>query len=180
VGSAEVRARSAMATASTHHDPRDVVTPDAFEVSDALLGMPLASPGRRLAALLIDLAVIGFVTLVTRSFALVLGLWVLGPTLTGLLSVFGQSTDPLRSYMWFHPAFQTELLMSGASGVRNAELPLRSLRYGDEHVVFDVISESLRFAAMTKMLLGTAAVYMAAAAIFFWRARCRLRRSVFR
>jgi len=117
---------------------------------------------------------------VVASFALVLGLWVLGPTIAGLLSVFGNSTDPLRSYMWFHPAFQAEVLMSGASGVRNADLPLRSLRYGEEHVVFDLVGKSLRFAGMTKMLLATASVYLAAAAIFFWRARCRLRRSVFR
>ena len=55
------------------HDPRSFVTPDAFEVSPELLGMPLATPGRRLVALLIDLAVIGLVTLVTSSFALVLG-----------------------------------------------------------------------------------------------------------
>lgn len=54
-------------------DPRSIVTPDAFEVSKELLGLPLASPGSRLVALLIDLAVIGLLTAVTRSFALVLG-----------------------------------------------------------------------------------------------------------
>ena len=67
-----------MNTGSEHpegssHDPRTLVTPDAFVVSDALLGMPLASPGRRLAAILLDLVVIGVVTAVTKSFALVLG-----------------------------------------------------------------------------------------------------------
>jgi uncharacterized RDD family membrane protein YckC len=62
-----------MATSSTQRDPRGIVTPDAFDVSAELLGMPLASPGRRFVALLIDLAVIGVVTAVTRSFALVLG-----------------------------------------------------------------------------------------------------------
>jgi ABC-type transport system involved in multi-copper enzyme maturation permease subunit len=120
---------------------------------------------------------------VVASFAVILGLWVLGPTIAGLLSVFGESADPLRNYMWFHPAFQAELVMSGASGVRNADLPLRSLRYGEERVVFDLfdlIGNPLRFAGMTKILLATASVYLAAAAIFFWRARCRLRRSVFR
>lgn len=54
-------------------DPRSIVTPDAFEVSTALLGLPLASPGRRLGAILVDLAVIGVLTLVTKSFALLLG-----------------------------------------------------------------------------------------------------------
>lgn len=55
------------------HDPRGFITPDAFEVSPALLGMPLAAPSRRFAALLIDFVVIGFLTVVTKSFALVLG-----------------------------------------------------------------------------------------------------------
>jgi hypothetical protein len=62
---------------AVHHaptrDPRSVVTPDAFSVSPDLLGMPLATPMRRLWALLIDLVVIGVVTVVTKSFALVLG-----------------------------------------------------------------------------------------------------------
>lgn len=54
-------------------DPRSIVTPDAFEVSRELLGLPLALPRTRLAALLIDLAVIGAITLLTKSFALILG-----------------------------------------------------------------------------------------------------------
>jgi uncharacterized RDD family membrane protein YckC len=58
---------------AAHRDPRAFVTPEAFEVSTELLGLPLATPGRRLVALLIDLVVIGLVTLVTNSFALVLG-----------------------------------------------------------------------------------------------------------
>lgn len=59
--------------ATPPRDPRTIVTPDAFEVSKQLLGLPLASPGKRLAAILIDLAVIGVVTAMTKSFALVLG-----------------------------------------------------------------------------------------------------------
>ncbi|NJD17741.1 MAG: RDD family protein [Gemmatimonadetes bacterium] len=60
--------------AAPQRDPRSIITPDAFEVAPALLGLPLATPGRRLAALLIDLAVIGLITLLPRSFGLVLGL----------------------------------------------------------------------------------------------------------
>jgi hypothetical protein len=55
------------------HDPRSLITPDAFDVARDLLGLPLATPGRRLAAMLIDLAVIGVITLVTKSFGMVLG-----------------------------------------------------------------------------------------------------------
>ena len=52
-------------------DPRSTITPDAFHISPELLGLPLASPGRRLAAMLLDLVFIGILTVVTRSFALV-------------------------------------------------------------------------------------------------------------
>jgi len=62
-----------MTTASTHRDPRSVVTPDAFEVSPELLGLRLAPPGKRLVAILVDLVVIGVITAVTESFALILG-----------------------------------------------------------------------------------------------------------
>lgn len=65
--------KGSKATGESGNDPRSIVTPDAFAVSDDLLGMPLAAPGRRLAAILVDLVVIGVVTAVTNSFALVLG-----------------------------------------------------------------------------------------------------------
>lgn len=40
---------------SPREDPRHIITPDAFKVDAALLGMPLATPKRRAAALLLDL-----------------------------------------------------------------------------------------------------------------------------
>jgi hypothetical protein len=62
-----------MPTHTTTTDPRSIITPDAFEVSEDLLGMPLARPARRLGAMIVDLVVIGVITLLTDSFALVLG-----------------------------------------------------------------------------------------------------------
>jgi hypothetical protein len=62
-----------MTTSSTHRDPRNIITPDAFKVSEELLGTPLAAPRRRLFALLIDLMVVGLITLVTNDFGMVLG-----------------------------------------------------------------------------------------------------------
>jgi hypothetical protein len=44
---------------SNGQDPREIITPDAFSVSPDLLGLPLAHPWRRAAAMLIDLALIG-------------------------------------------------------------------------------------------------------------------------
>ena len=43
-------------------DPRSIVTPDAFDVSPEMLGLPLAPPGRRALAMLVDLIVIGLIT----------------------------------------------------------------------------------------------------------------------
>lgn len=62
-----------MITGSAHRDPRDIITPDAFEVSEELLGTPLATPSRRLTALLIDLVVVGFLTLVMSSLSMAVG-----------------------------------------------------------------------------------------------------------
>lgn len=44
-------------------DPKSIVTPDAFSVTPELLGTPLAKPGRRLLAMLVDLVLIGFLQL---------------------------------------------------------------------------------------------------------------------
>ena len=44
---------------SNGQDPREIITPDAFSVSPDLLGLPLAHPWRRAAAILIDLALVG-------------------------------------------------------------------------------------------------------------------------
>lgn len=43
-------------------DPRSIVTPDAFQVAPELLGLPLASPWRRLVALLVDLLLIAILS----------------------------------------------------------------------------------------------------------------------
>ena len=44
-------------------DPRSIVTPYAFAVHPDLLGMPLATPWQRLGAILVDLIVIGVISL---------------------------------------------------------------------------------------------------------------------
>ena len=62
-----------MTPVSTQRDPRSIITPDAFQVSPHLLGLKLAPPGKRLAAVLVDVVVIAILTAVTRSFALILG-----------------------------------------------------------------------------------------------------------
>jgi hypothetical protein len=44
----------------TSVDPRSIITPDAFSVAPHLLGLPLATPRRRLAAMAVDLVVVAF------------------------------------------------------------------------------------------------------------------------
>ena len=53
-------------------DPRTIITPDAFEIDRALLGLPLAPPWRRFWALALDLAVVGVLTAVLSSVQLLL------------------------------------------------------------------------------------------------------------
>ncbi|MDT8340111.1 MAG: RDD family protein [Longimicrobiales bacterium] len=67
--------------ATNIRDPRSIITPDAFRIDPALLGTPLARPGRRLAALLIDLVLIGLLS----AFARGLGILVWGALGAGLL-----------------------------------------------------------------------------------------------
>lgn len=47
-----------MAEPSSRVDPRTIITPDAFSVAPQLLGLALASPWRRAAAILIDLVLV--------------------------------------------------------------------------------------------------------------------------
>ncbi len=49
-------------------DPKQIVTPYAFSVHPDLLGLPLASPKRRLAALLIDLLIASILTSLGNTF----------------------------------------------------------------------------------------------------------------
>ena len=51
--------RTYLYTMSYAQDPREIITPDAFSVAPELLGLPLAHPWRRAAAILIDLSLIG-------------------------------------------------------------------------------------------------------------------------
>ncbi len=53
-------------------DPRTIITPDAFEIDPALLGLPLAPPARRFWAMVVDLVVVGVLTAVLSNVKLLL------------------------------------------------------------------------------------------------------------
>lgn len=80
-------------------DPRSFITPDAFEIDASLLGLPLAKPGRRLVALLIDLVVIGVLTAVTSGLGVFIwasvGVFLLGTAIRMPPQRLGQVTSVL-------------------------------------------------------------------------------------
>jgi ABC-type transport system involved in multi-copper enzyme maturation permease subunit len=115
---------------------------------------------------------------VVANFGLVLGLWAVGPIVVGLLSIAGKSEIPLEKYMLAHPLLQTELVMAGGAGSQNAHLRVSSLEYGSERTIFNERGGLLGFGKMTAIVLVTAAIYIPAGLLFFWRAKCRLRRNI--
>jgi len=116
---------------------------------------------------------------VVASFSLALGLWVAGPILVGLLNTVGGRRVPFEKYLWAHPAIQAELVMAGAGGRRNASLSVGALDYGTEHVMFRIGRGTFDVHRMTSILTVTAFLYGLLGLLFFWRAKCRLRRNVF-
>lgn len=58
------------------YDPKQIVTPDAFQVDSELLGTPLATPKRRFAAILVDLLIASVFSLLGMFF-LAVGLGIL-------------------------------------------------------------------------------------------------------
>lgn len=115
---------------------------------------------------------------VMASFAVVVGLWVIGPILAGLMGVMGGKNDVLATYLWAHPAVQTQLIMTGAAGSQNAGTSWGSLRYATA-AVFHSGREEMSVGRVTCILTALAAAYILAGLFFFWRAKCCLRRRIF-
>ena len=115
---------------------------------------------------------------VVASFALVIGLWVIGPILAGLMGVMGGQKDVLATYLWTHPTFQTQLIMTGAAGWQNAQASWGSLRYATE-ALFHSDRAAMGVGRVTCVLTAIAAAYVLAGLFFFWRAKCCLRRRIF-
>jgi hypothetical protein len=112
------------------------------------------------------------------TFALAVGLWVVGPTLAGLMGVMGGKNDLFAMYMWTHPAVQTEMIVGATAGSQNARMPWRSLDY-HAVAVSHWGAKVLGFGAVTWVLAGIAALYILAGFLFFWRAKRCLRRRIF-
>jgi hypothetical protein len=73
---------------------------------------------------------------------------------------------------------QTQLIMTGAAGSQNAGASWGSLRYATA-AVFHSGREEMSVGRVTCILTALAAAYILAGLLFFWRAKCCLRRRIF-
>jgi ABC-type transport system involved in multi-copper enzyme maturation permease subunit len=110
---------------------------------------------------------------VIASFGLALFLWVIFPSILGLISVFTQEYDIFGDLVSANPAAQIAILMDGAGGKWNAQA-------GFSHLNFPWPDSSWRKAwPTTGLVLIYMLIYTVTGAAFGWRAKCRFRRNVF-
>jgi ABC-type transport system involved in multi-copper enzyme maturation permease subunit len=110
---------------------------------------------------------------VIASFGLALFLWVVLPSMLGLISAFINDYDILENFLSANPAAQIAVLMDGAGGKWNA-------RAGISHLNFPWPDSSWHKAwPTTGLVLIYMLIYTAAGVAFGWRAKCRFRRNVF-
>jgi len=110
---------------------------------------------------------------VIASFALALFLWVILPSMLGLVSVFTQEYDIFRDLVSANPAAQITILMNGAGGKWNAQAGFSNLNFPWPD------SSWRKLWPTTGLVLIYMLIYTFAGAAFGWRAKCRFRRNVF-
>ena len=110
---------------------------------------------------------------VIASFALALALWVVLPSVLGLVSVFIHDYDVIGDLVSANPAAQIAILMDGAGGSFNARTDLSKLNY-------QWPDNSLRkIWSTTGLVIIYMLIYTAAGVLFGWRAKYRFRRNIF-
>lgn len=80
------------------YDPRTIITPDAFSVEPALLGIPLARPMRRAFAVFLDLMAVGLITALTSGVWFILGVVIAAFFLSRATSRSGPATGTRRDF----------------------------------------------------------------------------------
>jgi ABC-type transport system involved in multi-copper enzyme maturation permease subunit len=110
---------------------------------------------------------------VIASFALVLVLWVVLPSVLGLVSVIINDYDVIGDFVSANPAAQLVILMDGSGGAWNAQA-------GFSKLTFDWPDSSWRKAwPTTGLVIIYMLIYTATGVLFGCRAKCRFRRNVF-
>ena len=112
---------------------------------------------------------------VMASFAVMFGLWAVGPIIVGLVSEIVRHDDVLKVLMWCHPAVQAGVIMTDAAGVQNAQIPWRSLNYQTEFTLFGS-RRTIGVLGMTGVMAAVGGIYSVIGWFFLWRAKCRLRK----
>jgi len=116
---------------------------------------------------------------VVAGFALILGLWAVVPILVGLLAVVSPQSRLPGMLAWAHPAVQAQIIMDGAAGRENASVSWKAIEYNRSRGVYHPGGRAIHVGWMTYVMAVVSALYILVGLLFFWRARCRLRRHVF-
>jgi hypothetical protein len=109
---------------------------------------------------------------VVATFALALALWVVAPTVLGLMATISRNEQIARIGICANPVMQAVVIMHGAGGTYNAHAALAKLRY-------DWLDESLDVGSTTTLLTLTMLIYVSLGFLFAWRAKCRFRHNIF-
>jgi len=110
---------------------------------------------------------------VIASFALALVLWIILPSVLGLVSVFTEDYNLVGDLVSANPAAQIAILMDGAGGSFNARAGLSNLNFPWPD------SSWRKVWPTTGLVLIYMSIYTGAGAAFGWRAKCRFRRNIF-
>jgi len=111
---------------------------------------------------------------VVANFALAVVLWMVIPTLLGMVSTINREDNVFGTYLSSNPVIQATTIMGGAGGERNAKTKLSSLEYN-----WPPSMNSEGIYMTNSILLATTLMYISVGLLFAWRAKCRFRRNVF-
>lgn len=140
-------------------DPRSIITSEALGFDRRLLGTPLASPSSRLVALIIDLGVIGLLTVLTSGFTLFIwgfvALFLLRMAWLGPGKQLGQVTSVLFRGSMGCVGLIVLTVVVGVAMLRSVASDLE-LDGGPEEVVSGVISSTGILAAAASQALESA------------------------
>lgn len=109
---------------------------------------------------------------VVTAFGLAFVLWVIVPSVLGLIGAVSRNKHIAQSCVFANPAVQAGVIISGASGRYNARADLGSLRY-------NWLDGNLDIGSTTAVLAISMLVYVFFGFLFAWRAKCRFRRNIF-
>jgi len=112
---------------------------------------------------------------VVANFALAVVLWLVIPTLLGMVTTITREGDVFEAYVSANPVIQAYTIMNGAGGERNARTKLFGLEYNWP----PSLRHSEGIYSTTSILLVSTLGYICLGLLFAWRAKCRFRRNVF-